>query len=737
MTFLAPLFLIGALAGVIPVVLHMINRRRAKELPFSTLRFLRISVEKTRRRKRVHDLLLMLVRVAVLVLIALGLAKPTITNLSALWGGGTNTAVAIILDNSASMGEIDPDRPRFDTAGGAAMQVMDQLRDGDQVALFLTSGAPFPEQGQLDRTHEKVRQMLATCEVSYERADLGTKVQQARRVLADSDAANRQIYVISDQQAVSWESQKAESEPASDAGEASDEEQAELAIPIIVVDCHRTPKPNVAVQSVKLEASVPVAGLPVKATAELLNASSIAQQRHLELVVDGTKTASSPALELPPGGRLKHDFTFMLDRGGLHRGEARLVGKDGSALDDRRLFTIEIDRGVSVAIVKARKHEIPYLEDTFYVEQALSPGPSGSSAIRPTVLTADELPGEPLSQYRVVFCVNLPAPGAEAAERLRRYVADGGNLVWIAGDNVDPAAYNSMNAAAQGNLLPAALVDVRVAAGGSERDSWNVGFLDKEHPALGDLVEPASLYQSVLVYRHVRMDTAGSPDARVLARLDDGEALLAERSVDKGRVLMLGTSAHVGWTNLPLRPIFLPLVVRLTFWLSGGEQDRREVLAGSPLVLELDGGVAAGQGGVEVQPPSGEIIRLNTEGTDGSTRQTFSYPDTHRIGIYQLRPLGAAGAGPIAFSVNVDPDEAEEKTIDRDELQQRFGRTPVVFADNPEDLSGTFAWLREGESLWELFLGAVLVVLVFETYVSNRLGTASATAGLPGSGVAE
>ena len=144
MTFLAPLFLIGALAGVIPVVLHMINRRRAKELPFSTLRFLRISVEKTRRRKRIHDLLLMLVRVAVLVLIALGLAKPTITNLSALWGGGTNTAVAIILDNSASMGEIDPDRPRFDTARSAAVQVMDQLRDGDQVALFLTGGAPFP-----------------------------------------------------------------------------------------------------------------------------------------------------------------------------------------------------------------------------------------------------------------------------------------------------------------------------------------------------------------------------------------------------------------------------------------------------------------------------------------------------------------------------------------------------------------------------------------------------------------
>ena len=91
------------------------------------------------------------------------------------------------------------------------------------------------------------------------------------------------------------------------------------------------------------------------------------------------------------------------------------MGEDGSALDDRRFFTIEVDQGIPVAIVKPRKHEIPYLEDSFYLEQALSPGGTGGSAIRPTVLTADELPGEPLSQYRVVFCVNLPAPGDEAA----------------------------------------------------------------------------------------------------------------------------------------------------------------------------------------------------------------------------------------------------------------------------------------------------------------------------------
>ena len=49
MTFAAPLFLAALLAGGIPIVLHMIHNQQAKMLPFSTLRFLRISSQKTRR----------------------------------------------------------------------------------------------------------------------------------------------------------------------------------------------------------------------------------------------------------------------------------------------------------------------------------------------------------------------------------------------------------------------------------------------------------------------------------------------------------------------------------------------------------------------------------------------------------------------------------------------------------------------------------------------------------------
>ncbi len=114
-----------------------------------------------------------------------------------------------------------------------------------------------------------------------------------------------------------------------------------------------------------------------------------------------------------------------------------------------------------------------------------------------------------------------------------------------------------------------------------------MAFLDKKHHALAQLAEPASLYQSVLVYKHARMNVGAGSGAWVLARLDDGEPLLVQKNVERGSVLMLGTSAHVGWTNLPLRPIFLPLLARLTFEQAGMEQTFHTVLAGAPLVLQF------------------------------------------------------------------------------------------------------------------------------------------------------
>ena len=153
--------------------------------------------------------------------------------------------------------------------------------------------------------------------------------------------------------------------------------------------------------------------------------------------------------------------------------------------------------------------------------------------------------------------------------------------------------------------------------------------------------------------------------------------------------------------------------------------------------------------GVEVLRPDGETVRLKTEnagraGDEGraggvSLRdegersekseksekpvrgQVFRYADTYEIGIYTLRLMDAVHSPQIAYAINFDPEEADPTKIERQALEERLRPALVVFADNPEDLSGTFAALREGRSLWTPLLAAVLAVMLLDTFISNRL----------------
>jgi hypothetical protein len=705
MTFAAPLFLFAVAAGVIPVALHLIHTKKAVEVRFSTLRFLRLSVERTRRRKYLDDVSLLLVRIAALALIAVGLAKPAISGLHALRGHGASTAVVLVLDNSGSMALLDAGQPRFETARRAAEQILDALHEGDAVALILTSGAPAPEQGRLFHTQETVRQALGQCRVSPEKADLAAKLQQARTLLAEADALNKEIYVITDNQALSWQGLKEESEAEPDAG-----------VPVVLVNVSRDPAPNVVLRHLHVEAPALTAGVPILVSVEALNTSPVPQQKHLELHINGSKESVSPTLNLPPGSAVKHEFRFSVDRGGVHRGEVRVAEEDGLALDNRLFFGLSVDQQIPVAVVKPRRAEIDYIDDAFYLERALTPAGADNWAVRVTTLTPDQVASESLTRYAVVFCVNLPAPEQATAERLRDYARAGGHLFWVCGSEVRPDAYNRMNDTLGGEVLPAPLAELR-APSGDKKESWHVGFLDRDHPALTPLTEPASLYQTVLIHKHFPLTVPPESQSRVLAKLDDSVPLLAERTVGSGSVLLLGTGLHVEWTNLPLKPIFLPLLARLTFHLAGMQADRSGVLVGAPLVVPL--GNQETPADMDIVRPSGEVLRVRPEDAGA---HSIRYADTHEVGIYLVRVGEAQEQKQYVFAVNCDPEESDSAELTSEEVKARFGQRPLLICDKPEEVAGTIHRLREGKSLWEAFLWAVLAGLVVEAFLANRFG---------------
>jgi hypothetical protein len=177
---------------------------------------------------------------------------------------------------------------------------------------------------------------------------------------------------------------------------------------------------------------------------------------------------------------------------------------------------------------------------------------------------------------------------------------------------------------------------------------------------------------------------------------------------------------------LPVKPIFLPLVTRLTVHLARAENERTMALAGAPVPIPLGKRTGTGQAEaieLEVVHPSGEVVRVREP---EQAADTFRYADTHEPGVYLVRLLNRNNPpAQFAFAVNIDPAEPDPTTITRAELQARFGARPLQFCESPAELGETLRRLHEGTGVGDWCLTAVLIGLVLEIFLANR-GAAAA-----------
>jgi hypothetical protein len=97
--FATPWLLAGLLAAGIPIVLHLLSSVRAQEVPFPTLRFLRMSMEKTARRRKLEHWLLLLIRSLLLAVLAMAVAEPIVRQAAGFWAD-KRFATVVIVDNS-------------------------------------------------------------------------------------------------------------------------------------------------------------------------------------------------------------------------------------------------------------------------------------------------------------------------------------------------------------------------------------------------------------------------------------------------------------------------------------------------------------------------------------------------------------------------------------------------------------------------------------------------------------
>src|SRR3972149_2264783 len=142
--FLYPVFLFGLAAASLPILIHLLNRRRLKRIRFPAVRFILLSQKRISRSYRLRHWLLLALRTLAVVLLVLLLANPI------FHAGGGPVAAVVILDNSLSM-RWSGDGNGFKQAKEAARLLISALNDGDRAALIPTNVSgkePFRLKGQ-------------------------------------------------------------------------------------------------------------------------------------------------------------------------------------------------------------------------------------------------------------------------------------------------------------------------------------------------------------------------------------------------------------------------------------------------------------------------------------------------------------------------------------------------------------------------------------------------------------
>ena len=390
MGFLNPLFLFAGAAVLVPLVLHLFHRHESRRVSFPALRYLLRTEREHARRIRLRQLLLLILRAGVIILLALAAARPFLRKLG---DAHPPTALAIVLDNSMSVGRVVGDERLLDGLKRRALDALDAAGAEDRIWV-MRAGEPWdvPTPGGPSEARDRV---VAT-EISAAAGDLVDVVRRAASLVEQADLPAAEVQVLTDLQATAFP----------EAGPPL------TSVPVLVFRPSAEPPPNRYLENLVIGGGLPpVAGRRTEVTAGV---GGETDEAPLRLVVDDRIRG---ATRVPAGA------TAALPFGPFQEGwTSGYVETDPDALasDDRRWFVQEIRPPPVVSLQGA---------SPFFLEQALVVLEDGGrlqrSATEPDIVLA--VAGEGAAAARTgATVVVVPPVDAEELPALNRRLAEAG-----------------------------------------------------------------------------------------------------------------------------------------------------------------------------------------------------------------------------------------------------------------------------------------------------------------------
>jgi len=725
MSFLNPLLLFGGLAIASPIIIHLLAKKQIKRVVWAAMRFLKVTVDRNKRKMNIEDILLLILRCLILALLAFALARPSLRE-GGFGGFGGDEAAILLVDNSGSMSATDGAVSRFEKAQKAAGQILDGLPAGSRVAVWLVSDTVRESVSEPARDLALARKSIREAK----RTDQGTEWQPALRraveVLKKQPGVHKHIYAVTDGQAAGWKG----------VGEIRTQLEAvkrEMRATLVLTT--EGEQGNLGITDVRLATALPTVNQPLRFEVSVANfgpaeAGGVA----VSLAIDDEPPAEEQMLDtIAVGGAPKSLSLFATFREpGFHTVTARLHS-DRCPFDDQRSFALRVIDEVNVLLVDGDPGAEPRDSEVFYLRNALTPVPAelrDRFFIKTRTVTGVEFEKTALRDFDAVVLANVVDLSPIAADALQAYVRGGGGLLVFPGSRISVPFYNGL-LLGERSLLPAAFGPVR----GENFDETRAERPDKvfrlqakdyahrivelwKDPASGSLAS-AQFYRAFTLQPAKQSDVPGDAGLpAVVLSFADGEPAVMERPFGLGRVVQFSSTADGAWNDLPVRPIFLPLMHRTLGFLLARTGDRLNVRAGTPFTHTVTA-ERAGKSYTVTEPGAKPGTSSTRTVMVKSGAPQIEQADSSVAGAYAVHFTEETGNA-VRFAAASDPGESDLHELSAADLTA-LGTVARIVRWTPEaDLRGQMERERNGTELWLPFALLAIGLVVAETLLGNR-----------------
>jgi hypothetical protein len=660
LSFLSGLFLWALPLAAIPLVIHLLHRRRRQVVRWGAMQLLLDSVPNKRRIWHLNDILLLIVRTLAIAAIVLAFARPQLRS-GLLTGKAPGRDVIFIVDSSLSTGRLQGGVPVFDKIREKTRETLDRLDTGDRVRLMIAASVPqwlAGNSGSEPATKQQIRERLSGLKPTLATADMPACVQAAVLSDAPPEATSRLVVIVTDGTAHGWSLES--SAPWQAIREMTSHATVPTAVNVVVAGNANSPFSNLSLEKLSMNRTRLAVGELFAVTARVRNTGDLRREATvLKWELDGQPTGESQVTALEPGQSSDVVFETACDQAGVFSLSGRLTREDDLPGDNTAAIVIDsLDRLPILVCRNEADLQRPASQPDF-LKSALGRGPEGSrgdyssSVFEPTFVGVDGLATSDLSQYRCIVLEDVLPSSTDAADRLFDFTARGGGVWVILGENVTAEQFNAVVFRDGSGLVPVAL-GTRVKAGEDRNSYFTIHPPDGVHPATVLLGDTEHLdIDDVRLSQHWQFSIPeAADDVSVLLETGDGSPLAVEHFSGEGRIIVQGLSDSTAWSNLPLCQVYVPLVHEWMWYLTQPTAISHNLDPGEPIVVTAPAGVGNKQAQVVTPLEEKETVALKS-GSESRFRQTV-FP-----GNYVATVTTTDGPGQrIPFEVRRDAEES-------------------------------------------------------------------------------